>query len=187
MWAQIQQDWCPYKRGDLDPDVHTGRKPCAAEAEMSWCFYRQRGAARGPPGPGGGEGQTLLHGLRRRQPCRHLNLGILDAELGDISICCWRHPLCGTSSGRPQQTCSPSPGPPGLQDLYLWALPGFSSWWHSLLSALTQSDVLRHPWSQPRPLQTPDSIGILSEPSPTFTVPRPPSWLTATPSLLGLL
>ena len=37
---------------------------------------------------GEGQGQTLLHGLRRSQPCWYLSLGILAAELGDTSICC---------------------------------------------------------------------------------------------------
>lgn len=36
---------------------------------------------------GEGQGETPLHGLSRSQPCRHLDLGLLAAELGDIRVC----------------------------------------------------------------------------------------------------
>lgn len=43
-WAVFQYEWCPYKKGDLDTDIHGGESPMKMEAETRVMLLTERNA-----------------------------------------------------------------------------------------------------------------------------------------------
>ena len=75
----IQQECGPYTKGEFDAETHTERAPRADEGRFQVIHGRaeERQGCWQTPEAWEEPGKTLSHGLRRTQPCPHLDLGLL--------------------------------------------------------------------------------------------------------------
>ena len=79
--ARIQYDWCPFKRGNLEMDTHTGRTPCEDEGGDWGDAYANQMMpeirSKTPAISREACNRFFLTTFRRTQPCWHLDLRCL--------------------------------------------------------------------------------------------------------------